>query len=198
MEVRDVMTTTVRTIWPTASLKEAALYLREYRVSGLPVVDEHGRVVGVVSESDVVRADAAPPPEHAPHAVADVMSAPAIVTRPDAPLAEAARRMVTHDVTRLPVLSEGRLVGVISRSDVVAALAAPDDELRTAALAVVARLPVERASVAVEVSGGRVRLRGEVPLRRQAEWIAREVSLLPGVKAVLPELTWTVDDAAGS
>jgi CBS domain-containing protein len=57
MQVRDVMTTKVRTIWPTASLKEAAFFLREYHVSGLhvsglPVVDARGRVVGVVSESD--------------------------------------------------------------------------------------------------------------------------------------------------
>jgi hypothetical protein len=121
--VRDAMTTAVRTIWPAATAKEAALFLREYRVSGLPVVGADGRVVGVVSESDLVRADASPS-SRARATVADVMSAPALVVGPD-------------------------------------------------------------AEIDVDVGGGWVRLRGEVPTRRQAEFVAREVARIPGVRTVV-------------
>jgi predicted transcriptional regulator len=191
------MTRRVRTIWPTASLKEAAFHLREFRLSGLPVVDAEGKLLGVVSQSDLLRADAASP-QRAPRSVADVMSAPALVTGPEVSLADAERVMVARDVTRLPVLSAGRLVGVVSRSDVVAALAVPDAELVAAARAILARQPLERSGVSVAVSGGRVRLGGALATRRQAEFLVHEVSLVPGVRAVLPELTWETDDSPGA
>jgi CBS-domain-containing membrane protein len=182
------MTTKVRTIWPGASLREAASYLRELRVSGLPVVDRHGRVIGVLSESDVVRA--AVGPAGARTSVADAMSAPAIATRPEASLDEAARTMIERDVTRLPVVERGRLVGIVSRSDVVAALAVPDEELETAVRGILARLPLERGDVVCAVDAGRVELRGEVATRELAEFVTQEVAHLPGVRAVVPEIGW--------
>lgn len=145
--VGHVMTQLVMTTSPDASLDQAARLLRECHVSGLPVVDREERVVGVVSEKDLVRtlhkaAGVGLPrglldvilgsaPAHGPDAltvcrhrlkntrVSDVMSRAVVSIGPDTTLFEAARIMKTHGVNRLPVLdSEGRLVGIVSSCDI--------------------------------------------------------------------------------
>jgi CBS-domain-containing membrane protein len=141
MRVADVMTTTVRTVGPGSRVDEVLDLLITHHLTSLPVVDGH-TVVGVVSEADVVRAlvardprahlrpipDEQPPPE----LVAEVMSSPAGTVRPDDDVHDVLVRFASHGWKTAPVLDDGRLVGVVSRSDVVRALHRPDDAVAAA------------------------------------------------------------------
>jgi CBS domain-containing protein len=148
MKVRDVMSSPVWSVSPATSLKDVALLLVEQGVSGVPVVDDDGRVVGVVSEGDFLDREAGAKPRRGPlwwdwaagpdqRAIARMqattagaaMTSPAITVEADRPLSEAAARMSRSNVNRLPVVEDGRLVGIVSRADIVRAFAREDDEL---------------------------------------------------------------------
>lgn len=200
MLVRDVMTEKVCTIWPEATLREAEAYLAGYAVSGLPVLDEERRLVGVVSESDVVRAIAAASRSGgagpgAARTVADVMTRQPLAVVPELPLVRAAALMSEHDVNRLPVVVGRRLVGIVSRADVVRGFAAPDEEVVGRVHALLDELPLDGDVVEVDVHGGRVTLRGELETRRLAEHVAARVGQVVGVRTIDPQLEWRRDDA---
>jgi len=146
MLVRDVMTSDVATVTEGVSLHEAAQILVAKRVSGLPVVDHDLRVVGVISEADFVKAaghsgalrellvrvlsKGAAPDIGLRHAtVGAVMTSPARTIEPDRPISEAASKMARWKVNRLPVTENGRLVGIVSRADIVGLYARSDGEL---------------------------------------------------------------------
>lgn len=144
--VRHVMTRTVFTIAPDAFLRDAVQLMRTHRISGLPVTDEGGSVVGIVSESDVrrvvrerVNIDLPERPSRSPEfpseerrdqlelfrwvfdsvRVGDVMTSGAICVPPELPLETAARIMQERRINRLPVLDTGTLVGIVARADAV-------------------------------------------------------------------------------
>lgn len=195
MKVRDVMTSTVCSVSPETPLKEVAQLLVERRVSGLPVVDADGRVLGVVSEGDFLAREAggaqrprgplwwtwaAGPDKRAierMHATTagKAMTSPAVTVGADRPLSEAAAIMARAQINRLPVVDDGKLVGIISRADVVRAFARTDDELLTImrnALRAVDGLRV------VSVKDGVATLAGTVagePLARTARHVAETV-----------------------
>ncbi len=159
--VSGVMTRPVMTTRPDARLDEVARTLRQFHVSGLPVVDEVQRVVGVISEKDIARdlqlaAGVASPRgildlllESAPPGgegilevcrnrlhnarVRDAMTHPAITLREDAPISDVARLMRERSINRVPVVdSGGSLVGIVTREDLLAALGVrPHHEPRT-------------------------------------------------------------------
>jgi len=149
MKVHEVMTTAVVTTTPGASLKDAALVLAENRISGMPVVDDDGVVLGVLSEADVLAKESAAHEGHrgfmhwlldptdpwlesrfSARTVGEAMSTPAEVIGPDSALPEAATRMLEGEINRLPVVSaEGKLVGLVSRGDLVRAFARTDAEI---------------------------------------------------------------------
>lgn len=150
MKVRDVMTSPVYSVTTDTPLKDVARLLIERRISGAPVVDAAGAVVGVVSEEDFLARQAdAEPTRHRPlswawmggpdqraiaklHATTagEAMTSPAITIGADRPLSEAAGVMSRSDINRLPVVDDdGRLIGIISRADVVGAFARSDEEL---------------------------------------------------------------------
>lgn len=137
MLVSDAMTRTVVTIGAGATLKDAARKLAAHSITAMPVVAEDGRVVGVLSEADVLRdtlvADQrshlslVSVAEHpAGTYVVDVMTTLPMVVEPETDLAEAARLMTDTAVKSLPVVDRGVLVGVVSRTDVIALLARSD------------------------------------------------------------------------
>lgn len=136
--VKDIMTTVVVTVGRDADAQEAARILSERGISGMPVVDEQNRVIGVISEADIltlaglkresrfkdilrgVLGEPVPARERGGSKVGDVMSAPPITTRADDDIAAAARVLDERRIKRLPVVDEqGRLLGVISRADIV-------------------------------------------------------------------------------
>jgi CBS domain-containing protein len=137
--VGEAMNPDVISVRRDTGLDEAARLLTENRISGLPVVDDSGRVVGVISEADMIcmaresghsfrdvlkHLLGEPLHEHrAGNKVEDIMSSPAITTTPEADIKEAARVMTEKRIKRLPVVDgEGRLVGIISRADIVRAM----------------------------------------------------------------------------
>ena len=144
--VVDVMTTHVVAVTEDASFKEMIARMRESRVSAFPVIDHDGRVIGVVSEADMLNkeADQADNPgllagllrfhhhEKAAAVTADeLMTRPPVTIGPDAPVVEAARLMRDRRVKRLPVVNgTGHLIGIVSRADVLSVFTRPDAEIR--------------------------------------------------------------------
>ncbi len=128
LKVREFMAPNAVTIQAESSLADVAETLAEFDVSGLPVVDRSGAVIGVVSQTDIVRLRAGSMPASGWHGllVRDLMTHPAITVQASASLHEAARLMTEHHVHRLVVVAEhhGGPVGVISESDIVREVAA--------------------------------------------------------------------------
>jgi CBS domain-containing protein len=211
MKVKDLMTTDVLTVRPSTQLKEAAALLAEHRISGLPVVDDQGRVLGVLSEGDILyketgakdkpglidRLLSVPPIgldlKLAAKTVGEAMSAPALTIGPRRPVTEAASVMIDEGVNRLPVIDdEERLIGIITRADLVRAFVRSDPEIEEEIRDDVFRrtLWLEPDTLQIEVKGGEVRLAGEVETRTDAELIPTFVQRVPGVVSVLSKLRW--------
>ena len=216
MKVSQVMRTEVITVAPEASLKEVAAMLAERGISGLPVVDANGTVVGVVSEADILmkQRTPAPPPRRGvlswllspqpaevtskldARTAGDAMTSPAITVDPETNVARAAALMVEQAINRLPVVYLDRLVGIVTRADLVRAFARSDAEIqREIAEDVVLKqfwLPPD--TVSVGVSHGDVTLAGELERRSVAELLASFVERVPGVLSVESRLSWREDD----
>ncbi len=147
LKVSDIMNTDVITVTPETSVRELADLLARYKISGVPVVDTDDRVVGMVSEADVILQDA---DLHFPHyisfldsviylesfhdfkerfrkafavSVSDIMSADVISISPEASVHDAATLMADKKVNRLPVVASLKLVGIVTRGDIVQAIA---------------------------------------------------------------------------
>lgn len=142
---KDVMTTAVYTVGPETSLEEIARLLAEHDISGVPVVDEAGLLIGIVSESDLIdehRREAKIPRvalfgvfpiadeiliEAARHGMTlparDPMGRKVVTATEETTVHELADLMATHEVSRIPILRDGRLVGIVCRADLVRALA---------------------------------------------------------------------------
>jgi CBS domain-containing protein len=128
MQVAELMKTDVAVVHEDASISEAVIRLADAHVHGVPVVNHRGRVLGVLSSSDIVqataeRSDAARHPVLEDISVRDIMSTPPRTIRPEDDVRVAAREMLRHDVHRLFVISGAELVGVLSTSDIVRAVA---------------------------------------------------------------------------
>ena len=190
MRAADVMSRPAVTVQPGSLVKEAARLMAERRVSGLPVVDAEGRLVGIVSEADLLRLEVVTEPatqitqlpDHAPRRIHDVMTREVVTVDEDTDLGVCVQRMLEAGVKRVPVLSGSSVVGVLSRHDVMQIVARPDAEIRDD---VEAALAAEQGLGGLEVSvrDGVVVLAGEAePVAlRLAESIARRV---PGALAV--------------
>jgi CBS domain-containing protein len=147
LKVRDIMKTEVISVGPETTVRELADILAEHKISGVPVVDSEGLVIGVVSEADVILQDA---DLHFPYyiqfldsiiylqsvakfehrlrkmfgtKVADIMSQEIITVSPDASVYDAAALMADHKVNRLPVIEDEKVVGIMTRGDIVRAIA---------------------------------------------------------------------------
>jgi CBS-domain-containing membrane protein len=124
--VKDIMTSRVAAAGPGTSYREMAAMLRALRVSGLPVVDADGVVVGVVSETDLLTRRAA-----GGCTAADLMTCPAVTTSPDELVSRVARLMSRRKLRRVPVVDRrGHLVGIVCRSDVLSVFSRPDEDIR--------------------------------------------------------------------
>jgi len=143
MKVGDFMTTRVVTIHPDSPIMDAAQLMLKHHFSGLPVVDDNGRVVGIVTEHDLLRRTDRPGSQQpywlqqmiegaavAKEAVCfneakvkEVMTPDPLVVMEDTPIEDVCRMMQQRSIKRLPVVRDGRLVGIVSRADLVRALA---------------------------------------------------------------------------
>jgi CBS domain-containing protein len=216
MQAQDVMSTVVATIDAGATVQEAAKLMLERRISALPVKDSKGRVIGVVSEGDLVRRTElgtgaarswwlrllALPAENAAAdylkthgvAVGDVMTRQVVSVRRTSPLHEVARLLEKHRIKRVPVLEAGRLVGIVSRADLVRRLAtAParpaqkvgsDRALRRQLLKGVAESGIDASYVNVTVEGGAAHLWGGVRSDVEQKALRVATKAVDGVRKV--------------
>ena len=200
--------------------KEVALLLAEHRISGLPVVDDDEKVLGVISETDLMtrQADAPGPPE--PHhrfpwhgwtpgsrarrtkararTAGRLMSSPAITVHSDATVAEAARVMARRRVERLPVVDdEERLVGIVTRRDLLQVFLRPDPEIAASVRndVLVRALWLTPYSVDVDVHEGVVTLTGQLERRSECAMAVEMCRQTDGVVAVVDHLTHRFDDS---
>jgi CBS domain-containing protein len=215
MKVKELMSKDVATVDASTSLKDVAVLLAERRISGVPVVGPDRSVLGVVSEADIVareRGASAPrtgllawlvggAAEEAARLNArtagEAMSTPAITVSPASDVSYAARRMTDAGIKRLPVVDgEGRLTGIVTRSDLVRAFARPDAELEKEIRKLLRETLWldEPERVIVDVADGDVALSGEVDRRSDAELLRLFVARIPGVVAVESAVTWAWDD----
>lgn len=218
MTVGHVMTSPVVSVEGNMPLKEVAILLVENKISGVPVVDESGVVVGVVSEADfLVKEQGADAIRHRPLArlfgesresqaqlakvaavtAADAMTAPAITIDSHRRISEAAAMMTARRMNRLPVVDDGQLVGIVTRADLVRAYVRSDDELAsTIRDAVLLRiLWLDPALFTVDVVEGVASVSGRVPRRSTAEMIAHLVAMVPGIVDVQADVSWETDDS---
>jgi CBS domain-containing protein len=211
MKISDLMTRDVSTVTPATPLKEAAVVLARRGISGLPVVDADGLVVGVLSEADVIVKQRGPREQHGglfawlveqpdptlpakleATTAGEAMTSPAVTISPQRPVREAAARMLDADVNRLPVVDEeGRLVGIVSRGDLVRAFTRSDEEIRREIESDVLRRTLwidDPSAIRVSVENGVVKLEGSVATQTDAELLPRFVQQVPGVVSVTAEL----------
>ncbi|MGE5131615.1 MAG: CBS domain-containing protein [Gemmatimonadota bacterium] len=211
--VADVMTRDVATVTEGTPFKEIAVIMAGRGVSALPVLDEQGRVAGIVSEADLLPKEefqqdvtGRPLPRwrrwgrgRQARAVTarQAMTSPAVTIGPGASVVEAARSMDLHHVKRLPVTGpENRLAGIVSRRDLVRIFVRPDQEIaaevRDEVLA--EYLGANPALVQVTVTEGMVTLAGEVERKSMVPIAGRLALSVDGVVAVDNQLVFAVDD----
>ncbi|MFM9373813.1 CBS domain-containing protein [Streptomyces sp. Da 82-17] len=180
--VADLMTPTAVSVAPETTFKEIARLLDEYDITAVPVVDEAGRPVGVVSEADLVR-------RHVHGGGADtaaaLMSSPAVVARPEWSVVRAAGVMDESRVKRLPVVDgEDRLIGVLSRSDLVQLFLRRDRAIQEEIVedVITRTLGLSPSALSVDVTEGRVTLSGTV---RDPELVPALLKLCEAVDGVV-------------
>ncbi|MGC9543515.1 CBS domain-containing protein [Streptomyces sp. UG1] len=199
--VSDVMTHTVVAVGSEAPFKEIVELLDQWKVSAVPVLAGEGRVVGVVSEADLlpkeefrggsdIGGDLAERVKAAALTAGELMTTPAVTVHADASLAEAARIMARRHVKRLPVVDGvGMLQGVVSRSDLLKVFLRSDaeiaDEIRTQ---VMTCMPIT-TGLDVSVTEGVVTLSGSMPERGLVPVVARAVRAVEGVVDVQLDLS---------
>jgi len=214
MKVRDIMTTDPVKVTADTRLREAARLMVRHRVSGLPVVDEGGKLIGILSEGDFIRREAGRDRPHGvslldavfgegelqpvgAETVAEIMTRSVVTITPEATVGEAARVMGRRNVKRLPVVDlEGELIGIVSRADVVGAFTKPDDVIEDEVREDLIRrlLFLDPELVEVSVSDGVVTLEGELENRTEAHLLEELSRRIAGVVRVESRLLYKVDD----
>jgi CBS domain-containing protein len=198
--VKDVMTTRVVAVRKDATFKEIAALLTEYRVSAFPVLDEDDKVIGVVSEADLLSREAlvaavgARAEEFGSGITAvGLMTKPPVVVTPYEPVADAARLMYNARVKRLPVVgANGELAGIVSRADVLSVYSRPGEEIRREITenVILNGLFADPDRFGVTVSAGVVTLEGQPETTARGREIVAETWHVEGVVAVRDRLTY--------
>ncbi|MFI9152589.1 CBS domain-containing protein [Streptomyces sp. NPDC053367] len=201
--------------------KEVARLLADHRISGLPVVDEDQKVLGVISETDLmVRQAETPDPFEPPkrrfpfsgltptarrqtakaraRTAGQLMTEPAVTVRADATIVEAARTMAERRIERLPVVDEEqRLVGIVTRRDLLQVFLRPDREIRQEVIdeVLVRTLWLAPQTVDVSVSEGVVTLTGPMERKSETQIAVSMTRQIDGVVGVVDKLTYRLDDS---
>ncbi len=220
MKAHDVMTTPVITVKPTETVKEVARLFLERKISAAPVVDDQGKLVGIVSEGDLLHRSEIGTSRHRPwwlflmaddqalaadyikahgRRVADVMTRNVITAAPDAPLNEIATMLEEHAIKRVPIVRNGELVGIVSRANLVQAVATSGSKLdipsSDAAIRqkFISRLNKQRWAPTVllnaTVNDGIVDLWGFVDSETERKAVKVAAEATPGVRAVNDHMT---------
>lgn len=213
--VAEVMTTRVHVASPLTPFKHLVRLIEENRISGVPIVDQQGRPVGIVSEADLLlkarrkELDTSRDSLHlrrygrergkaAGSIAAEIMTTPPITTSATTPLAEAARYMQERNVRRLIVVDDrGKIAGIVSRSDLLQVFLRSDEDIRDEVVdqIVAAIVPADVESIGIDVRSNVVTLFGEVDRRSDTEILERLSREVDGVVDVVSRLTYRWDDS---
>jgi CBS domain-containing protein len=206
--VKDVMSTHVVAVRKNAPFKGMAARLREQRVSAFPVLDEDNKVIGVVSEADLLTKEALEYSaasrvsgmlHHREHAKAaattaeDLMTKPPVTIGPDEFVTHAARLMYACKVKRLPVVDDdGRLIGIVSRADVLSVYSRPDDDIRREITdnVILGSLLCDPGRFTVTVKDGIVTIEGMPETASMGHDMIDEIRHVEGVVAVRDRLSY--------
>jgi CBS domain-containing protein len=209
--VKDVMSTHVIAVRPGAGYKDMAAMLHDQRISAFPVIDEDNKVIGIVSETDLLAKEALEGTvpgtvQRLTHqrersrvnavTAADLMTKPAVTIGPDEPVAHAARLMYNKRVKRLPVTSgDGTLIGIVTRSDVLSVYSKPDAEIRHEIIndLILGTFLCDPARFDVTVKNGIVTIEGEPETTPTGRDIIAAVRHTEGVVAVRDRLSYPSD-----
>ncbi|MGW2891557.1 CBS domain-containing protein [Streptomyces griseoruber] len=219
-KVGSVMTTDVVRAGYGTPFKEVARLLATHRISGLPVVDEDDKVIGVLSETDLMMHQATTPDPYEPkhrtrlaeltpgarrqaakgraRTAGRLMTAPPVTVHADDTIVQAARTMAQKHVERLPVLDEeDRLVGIVTRRDLLQVFLRPDTEIRDEVIeeVLVRALWLPPHGVEVSVTEGVVTLTGHMERKSETEIAVSMTRRIDGVVDVVAHLTYRLDDA---
>src|SRR5262245_36640838 len=197
------MTREVATARVDMTLKDAAREMAARRISGMPVLDEDGSVIGVISEADLLGKERHEPEEDGgllsrvrhrgesdeerrfeARFVGDAMTAPAVTVARYCPITGAAERMPRRGLHRLPVVRRGELIGIVTRADLVKAFARSDEDLEAEVREMVEvqqEIAADRSRIQITLADGEVTLTGAVRRRSQADVVARMIRTIPGV-----------------
>ncbi|QTE01984.1 CBS domain-containing protein [Streptomyces cyanogenus] len=219
-KIGSVMTTDVVRATYGTPFKEVARLLAHHRISGLPVVDEDDKVIGVLSETDLITRQAETPDPYEPkyhshipaltrdgrrraakaaaRTAGQLMTVPPVTVRAEDTIVEAARTMAQHHVERLPVVDEeDRLVGIVTRRDLLRVFLRPDKEIRDEVVeeVLVRALWLTPRSIDVSVVEGVVMLAGQMERKSETEIAVSMAKQIDGVVAVVSNLTYRLDDS---
>jgi CBS domain-containing protein len=171
MKARDAMTSPAITVNQKATLREAGDLLARRGISALPVVDDEGQLVGILSQMDLIRFNTAETPratetqseggEPEPIRVADIMTVEVVSVSPETDLHTVAKRLSESHVRQVPVLSDAGLVGVVSRRDLIKWMARSDAALTLDVVAALSEEARRLANLEVSVHQGVARIEGE-------------------------------------
>jgi CBS domain-containing protein len=207
-KVRDVMTTPVVAVKQGASFKEMAALLRKYRVSAFPVLDDDQKVIGIVSEADLLakealNADSGGAITAMVHhqelkkadgvTAGDFMTSNVVTVKPDDTVEQAARLMYHLQVKRLPVIDAGgHLVGIVSRADLLTVFDRPDQEIRAEIVddVILHEFLIDPALFTVTVAEGVVTIQGAPETADVGRDLMNRIQHVQGVVAVRDELGW--------
>jgi CBS-domain-containing membrane protein len=208
--VKDVMSAPVVAVKPAASFKELAVMLRRHRVSALPVVDDDTRLIGIVSEADLLAKEAlngshgGVMADRLPHrerekadgvTAADLMTRLTVTITPGDTVEQAARLMYHLRVKRLPVVDPGgQLVGIVSRSDLLAVYDRPDDVILAEITddVIQREMLIDPAPFAVTVINGIVTIQGSPETAELGRTLVEKIRHVLGVVDIHDELTYPV------
>jgi CBS-domain-containing membrane protein len=213
-KVRDVMTDRVVAVRQGASFKEMAARLRQHRVSAFPVIDENRKVIGIVSEADLLAKEALADEHGIPAAITgivhhkdhkkaegltakDLMTHPAVTVRTEDSVEHAARLMYALQVKRLPVVdSGGYLVGIVSRADLLTVFDRPDEEIHSEIVhdVILREFLIDPAVFMVTVTDGVVTLQGSPETTGQGHNLVSRIRHVRGVVAVRDMLAYPPPD----
>jgi len=209
--VRDVMATNVVTIDLATPFKEIARILVDRRISGAPVLMNSGRLAGMVTEGDLLRAQdrhvdtrrrwtgarrfGTDRERYQRLTAEQLMTSPAVTIHPDAPMGAAADVMNLHHVRRLPVVeADGTLLGVVNRRDLLNVFLVPDEEIGRQVTELLAEIiPEDNAPITASVRGGIVTLAGQLDANASRAQVAEAIDLAWDVDGVIDIIDHTTD-----
>ena len=215
MRSRELMSTSVVTVRPEATLKEVMEQMAAHRVSGVPVVDQSGRLVGIISEADILakleygekgrgllglldhlaQAVGADRKLQA-HTAAELMTTTVITAGPGASFRELLHLMTIHDINRIPIVEGGRVIGIVTRADILLMMARPDRAVtEDARWRLLHDLWIDTDALDITTRNGVVTISGEVGTRTEAELVKHWVRTIEGVVDVdARTLRYRIDD----